>query len=128
MNNLLWKLLNAIFRQENMGPTYNNPGNLRAAPWRVNPPISGGFWRPATRAEGVAGAAHVIMLRIAEGQTLRQLISAWAPASDGNQTDIYIRNVQAWAEIADADTPLWNYILTPPAPAPAAPTQAPAAT
>lgn len=120
MNDLLEKIVNAIIRQEGMAPVYPNPGNLRAAPWRVNPHISKGFWQPAARVEGIAGAAHIVMLRIAEGQTLRQLISAWAPPSDGNQTAIYIRNVQQWSGVPDADQPLWNY-LVPISPIPASP-------
>lgn len=124
MNTTFIKIVNAIIRQEGMSPTFTNPGNLRSAPWRNSPNIVNHFWKPATRAEGVAGLAHVVMLRIAEGQTLRQLITAWAPPSDGNDTDAYIRDVQAWAEIANADVPLWNYIL----PAPASPAQAPAPT
>lgn len=111
MNDLLQRITNAIIRQEGMLDGYANPGNLRAAPWIKNPTIKNNFWAPASRPEGVAGAAHVVALRVAMGQSLRQLISAWAPPTDGNNTEAYIRNVMAWAEIADPDAPLWNYIL-----------------
>jgi|HubBroStandDraft_1064217.scaffolds.fasta_scaffold1458693_1 hypothetical protein len=57
-------------------------------------------------------AIGVVALRIAEGQSLSQLISAWAPASDGNATGAYIANVAAWASIPDVDQPLWNFILS----------------
>jgi hypothetical protein len=110
MNDLIQRIVLAIFRQEGMPSAWTNPGNLRAAPWRVNPPIVAGFWRPATRAEGIAGAAHCVALRIAEGQSLRELIRAWAPESDGNPTSQYVRNVQDWALIPDVNTPLWTYI------------------
>lgn len=112
-----------------------NPGNLRDCPWfamrpgtktefegryypdgeRVNysvPPhdkSGAGFWKPRERAEGVAGAAHVVALHIAEGNTLEQLISIWAPPTDNNDTATYIRNVAEWAAIPDAATPLWNF-------------------
>ena len=110
MNDLITRIVKAIFAMEGMSPTYSNPGNLRGAPWRVNPLIAGGFWRPATRAEGVAGAAHVVALHIAEGNTLTQLISIWAPEADGNNTAQYILNVKAAAAIPDENVPLWNFI------------------
>lgn len=100
----------AIFRQEGMSSVYTNPGNLRGAPWLTNPTIVGGFWRPATRQMGVCGAGHVVLLHIAEGQTLRQLIDVWAPESDGNNTAEYVANVSTWANIPDIDQPLWNLV------------------
>jgi hypothetical protein len=110
MNDLLERLVNAIFRQEGMNEAWLNPGNLRAAPWLANPVIHNGYWRPNTRAEGVAGAAHVVALHIAKGDSLTQLISIWAPASDGNPTDAYLANVKFWTGIPDATVPLWTYI------------------
>jgi len=110
-----------------MGAANPNPGNLRDAPWfppgapgkRYYPntypaqtlQYASGFWVPRSRAEGVAGAAHVVALHIAEGDTLRQLISRWAPNSDGNDTEAYIQNVAGWADITDVNLPLWNFIL-----------------
>lgn len=132
MNDLIQRLTNAIFRQEGMGPEYRNPGNLRDCPWfpRVvsgNPrqypgdgssvteyvAYASGFWVPRSRAEGVAGAAHVISLHIAQGDSLRKLISIWAPPSDGNDTEIYIKHVAEWANIPNTELALWNYILDP---------------
>lgn len=78
-----------------------------------------GFWLPRSRAEGVAGAAHVVALHIAEGDSLSQLIGGkpgyggWAPVSDGNKTAEYIANVKNWAGIPDEKLALWNYILDP---------------
>ena len=110
MNDLITRIVNAIIRQEGMPPLFSNPGNLRTAPWYPAPVITGGFWIPPSRNAGVAGAAHVVALRIAEGQSLAQLISAWAPESDGNATAAYIQNVKEWAEIPDETVPLWNFI------------------
>jgi hypothetical protein len=110
MNDLITRLVNAIIRQEGDYPFASNPGNLRAAPWYPDPIISGGFWIPPSRNAGVAGAAHVVALRIAVGQSLTQLISAWAPQSDGNNTAVYIQNVKQWAGIPDENVPLWNFI------------------
>jgi len=67
-----------------------------------------------TRMQGVAGAAHVVALRIAMGQSLRQLISAYAPPGDHNNTEAYIKNVSTWASIPNVDVPLWTYIENPP--------------
>ena len=115
MTDLIQRLVAAIFRQEGMPPDYTNPGNLRGAPWMKVPTLirgaNGTFWNPASRAIGVAGAAHVVALRIAEGQTLTQLISAWAPPGDHNNTATYIANVKTWAAISDENVPLWEYIL-----------------
>lgn len=112
MTDLIQRITEAIIRQEGMGPENTNPSNCRTAPWRVNPPIVGGFWKPATRAEGVAGAAHVVALRIAMGQSLTQLISAWAPPSE-NDTLKYIANVKEWAAIPNEEVPLWDFIDIP---------------
>ena len=110
MNDLIQRITNAIIRQEGMPPDYHNPGNERGAPWLVKPTIAGGFWKPLTRAEGVAGIAHVIALHVAKGDSLRALISSWAPPSDGNATETYIQNVLDWAEIPNATEPLWNFL------------------
>jgi hypothetical protein len=116
MGDLIQRLIAAIFRQEGMPADHTNPGNLRAAPWLkgtpygVIIPMQGGFWLPPTRQQGVAGAAHVVSLHIAEGNTLRQLISIWAPPTDNNNTEAYIANVKNWAAIEDENVPLWTYI------------------
>lgn len=113
MTDLVQRITEAIFRQEGMPPDYPNPGNLRGAPWLLHPVVENGFWKPATRAEGEAGASHVVALRIAMGQNLRQLITAWAPSSDSNNTEVYIANVSKWAEIPNVDVPLWTYLELP---------------
>jgi hypothetical protein len=43
------------------------------------------------------------------GQSLTQLISAWAPPSENN-TAAYIANVKDWAQIPDENAPLWTYL------------------
>ncbi len=113
MENLIERITEAIMRQEGMGPAYKNPGNLRGAPWFANPEITNGFWQPLSRAQGVAGAAHVVALHIAKGDSLRKLLSGWAPPSDGNNTEQYIKNVAEWASIPSVDVPLWSYLEIP---------------
>ncbi len=130
MNDLISRITNAIFRQEGEGAAHPNPGNLRDAPWfpravtdagarfypNTNPKellkysSSGGFWVPRSRAEGIAGAAHVVALHIAQGDSLEALITRWAPPTDGNDTKAYIAHVAEWAGIPDTKLPLWNFI------------------
>ena len=111
MNDLIQRITNAIFRQEGMGPTYTNPGNLRGAPWLNQPKVSGGYWHPPNRATGIAGAAHVVALHVAQGDSLSQLIEHWAPVKDGNPTAQYVQNVKLWAAIPDEHQPLTNFII-----------------
>jgi hypothetical protein len=111
LNDLIERITEAIFRQEGMPESWPNPGNLRGAPWAISPPMHNGFWFPRSRAEGIAGAAHVVALRIAMGQSLETLISAWAPESDKNDTAQYIANVKLWAQIPDETVALWEFIV-----------------
>ena len=83
MNKLIQRIVNAQIRQEDEPPTALNPGNLRGAPWLTNPVIENGFWVPGSRAEGVAGLAHEVALHIAEGQSLTQYLTDYAPPGDG---------------------------------------------
>lgn len=110
MTDLIQRLTAGIIKQEGMPVTYKNPGNLRAAPWLQHPVIEKGFWVPASRDEGIAGLAHVIALRIAMGQNLRQLISAYAPPSDGNQTEAYITHMKDWCQVSNESEPLYNLL------------------
>lgn len=126
LNDLIQRIVNAILKQEGMSPDHHNPGNLRGAPWLHGTnysiiPLQGGFWLPVSRAQGVAGAAHVVALHIAQGDSLRTLIdgrpdgsyAGWAPAADKNNTEAYIQHVKEWAAIPDENLPLWNFILDP---------------
>lgn len=112
MNDLIQRITHAIIRQEGMSVVALNPGNLRGAPWFSAPTIKDGFWVPPSREAGVAGIAHVVALRIAMGQSLTQLISAWAPSSDHNNTLAYIENVKNWANVPNVTSPLWDFIET----------------
>ena len=135
MNDLVQRIFNAIIKQEGMPEEWTNPGNCRDCPWfefshrldltgkpvmvRVYPDGSvvtykSGFWVPRTRGEGIAGGSHVVALRIAEGQSLVELITAWAPPGDSNNTAAYIAHVTKWAKIPNKNIPLWNFIETGP--------------
>lgn len=127
-NDLTQRIFNAIIKQEGMPADWTNPGNCRDCPWFVySPRVNGrqypdgavvayknGFWVPRTRAEGIAGGLHVVALRIAEGESLVELITAWAPPSDSNNTAAYIAHVKKWAKIPNKTVPLWNFIETLP--------------
>lgn len=117
MNDLIQRIVNAMIRQEGMPKDYPNPGNLRAAPWLKTPAIEKGFWSPFTRAEGIAGLAHVLALHIAQGNTLADFIAGhpgiyagFAPGSDHNDPETYIKDVKLWAGIEDENVPMMNYI------------------
>jgi hypothetical protein len=138
LTDLINRLAEAIFRQEGGSVGTTNPGNLRDCPWfpqiRVEGPNpyrayihdsgkvdymvcpEGRFWLPRTRAEGVAGTVHLIALRVAEGETLRELISDWVLPSDHEKTETYIKNVQTWASIPNSEKPLWSYLIQTPLP------------
>lgn len=93
----------------------NNPGDLRAAPWLQHPVVGAGFWQAESQASGIAGLYHQLALDIARGQSLRALISAWAPPSDGNNTENYInetmRRLGVQGFIIDPDAPLQKYLV-----------------
>ena len=115
VEDLIFKLASAIatgegfFVNGSLPARDNNPGDLRAAPWLTNPAVAHGFWVARSLPEGIAGLYHQIALDVARGYTLRQLITAWAPPSDGNNTANYISETARRTGL-DADTPLWNYL------------------
>lgn len=117
MQDLINKIAAGIFRMEGRPLDHHNPGNLRLAPWLPKGTWGidkYGFWVPSSRAQGVAGAIHVIALRIAMGQSLRELLGAYAPSSDGNNTEAYIKAMLEWTGIPSDTEPLWNYLEVPP--------------
>lgn len=110
----LFKLASAIataegaFVSNSLPEKNNNPGDLRGAPWINHPVIEHGFWVASSRAAGLAGLYHQISLGIARGESLRKLISIWAPSTDGNNTENYIKETARRVGLTDVDTPLWN--------------------
>jgi hypothetical protein len=116
MTDLIYQIACAIATQEGFfvadsrSQRNHNPGNLRAAPWLANAKVDGGYWQAASDAEGMAGLLHQIALNVARGYSLRRLIAAWAPASDGNNPDVYLKNVAAWCGIGDVDVPLMTLL------------------
>lgn len=81
----------------------NNPGNLRS--WG-DAPIDGGFASFATLQAGISAMAGNLVAYAKRGNdTLRKIISEWAPAKDNNQTDKYIANMASWLGV-DPDTTL----------------------
>lgn len=121
-NDLIQRIVTGIIRQEGGPPTALNPGNIRTTPWLSRSTTKGGFWLPVSRAQGIAGIAHVVALHIAEGDSLagflggRSGYSGYAPAADKNDPDTYTKNVALWAGIPDVEEPLWNLIEETPAP------------
>lgn len=115
MNDFLFKLCGAIATAEgffvvgSLPQRNNNPGDLRAAPWLKNPTIEHGFWKAGSVQEGIAGLYHQVALNVARGQSLRQMITAYAPSADGNDTENYIKETSRRVGI-DPEVPMWNYL------------------
>lgn len=122
---LIQNLANAIATQEGFFDSastipelLNNPGDIwdgtdEQKPNRIWPhiPISpNGFLHFASVAEGTAFLMDQLTRKIAAGDTLEQLLTAWAPP-DKNDTATYIANVARWAQIPDTKAPLWNYLF-----------------
>jgi hypothetical protein len=82
----------------------NNPGDLRAAPWLAHQTVKD-FWQAPSLAMGIAGLYHQIALDVARGYTLRQMVTTWAPPSDGNNTERYVSDLSALTGIPP-DQPL----------------------
>ncbi len=117
MTDLLGKLCRAIAQQEgyfangdNLPKRNKNPGDLRAAPWLPSPKIVNGYWVADSDAMGIAGLYHQVALNVARGYTLRKLLQAWAPASDGNNEATYLANVMSGTGIYTPDVPLWDLL------------------
>lgn len=82
-----------------LGLSQNNPGNLRS--WGSNP-ISRGFAQFKSVQEGLSAMAGNLVAYANRGQdTIRKVISAWAPATE-NDTSKYISDVTKQLGI-DAD-------------------------
>ncbi len=100
------------FSKGTLPNTDDNPGDLRLAPWVQHPHIEGGFWRPTSLEEGIAGLYHQIALDIARSWTLRGMVYTYAPPKDGNNTANYLAETlrRMGMDQAEADVPLWNFL------------------
>lgn len=86
----------------------NNPGNLRDLSGRLYPGYprdSGGFIVFPTAAAGWHALEKDLSIKASRGWSISQIISAWAPASDNNDTAGYIRYVSARVGLP-ADVPV----------------------
>lgn len=77
----------------------NNPGNIRpGSPWQgslgSDGGPGGGYLKFDTPANGLRALAKLLRNYQSSGQnTIRSIISKWAPASDSNNTTAYIAQV-----------------------------------
>lgn len=107
-----------LLAQEQDDPTHRIVSRRKlpdGSPVQYRLGASGIFWVPATRTEGEAAIRHCLWLRTVERQSLRVALYAWAPPTDGNETEVYIRNVKEWAAIADENVPLLSLLEDTPA-------------
>jgi hypothetical protein len=80
-------------RSSPIGVRNNNPFDMR--PWKAGQNAAGGFLRFGDMQSGVtAGLQNLVYAEDGHGRdTLRKIISAYAPSSDGNNTAKYIADV-----------------------------------
>jgi len=108
----------AIARQEGWfdGPNpptkLHNPGDLRYA-GQVNakpsdPQTQDSLAEFSSDQAGIAGLFRQVWAQVAAGQSLRELISQWAPPNENN-TSVYLVNVLEWTQLP-ADTPVLELI------------------
>lgn len=77
----------------------NNPGNLRETARKIYPDLprdAGGFIVFPSAEAGWQALRRDLAIKAGRGWSLSQIISAWAPETDGNDTAGYIRNVANW--------------------------------
>ena len=77
----------------------NNPGDLRFAGQKgaITPAVPNDIATFTELSQGVAALFRQIWLQVANAQTVRQIIAAWAPAGvDGNDNAAYLQNVLEW--------------------------------
>ena len=90
-----------------------NPGDLRAAPWLVGAKVVNGFVKFDNLGLGIAGLYHQVALDVARGYSLRKLIYTYAPPSDGNDSENYLKETARRVGIdfiKDIDTPLYTFL------------------
>ena len=74
-----------------IGLRQNNPGNLRS--WG-DAPVVGGFAAFATPEQGLSAMAGNLQAYGRQGiDTIRGVVSRWAPAGDNNDVDSYVADV-----------------------------------
>lgn len=120
MLGLIDKIALAIAKEEGWGVTgtlpkrLNNPGDLDyagqigAKPY-VEPGRTLAYAEFSELALGIAALQRQIWKRVAEGATLRSLISIWAPPTE-NKTEVYLWNVKQWTGVTDVDRKLLDLI------------------
>lgn len=89
----------------------NNPGDLRASPL-PRKKDGAGFVVFSSASEGVAALYQQVLLYALRGFTLRQLIEVYCPrsgADGGNNTDLYLADVQKWTKL-NLDTRIYTYL------------------
>lgn len=102
----------AITRQENVNPTYNNPGALIAAPGCTS--RAGAIAICPDAATGEAGLERQIQLYIDRGLSISDMMAKWAPKCDqpicaGNDSATYAANVSSWTGY-DSSVPMSSLI------------------
>jgi hypothetical protein len=90
--------------------TRNNPGDLYfAGQLGATLPVAGSKDPEiavfVSSSRGVTALFRQLWLQVAMGQSVREVVAQWAPASGGNNSAEYLANVLAWTGLP-ADTPV----------------------
>jgi hypothetical protein len=82
----------------------NNPGNLRpgATPWLGEIAPDGGYCRFIDPEHGIRALCKTLLAyQTKHGlNTIREIITRWAPSADNNDTEAYIRSVAGASGVA----------------------------
>lgn len=94
------KLARLIAKEEGYGEpgaiptTHNNPGDLRHSPHSTHPVDKpNAIGQIDTPEEGWADLERQLQIYAKRGLTLRQMVEIYAPPSDGNRTEQYLRDL-----------------------------------
>jgi hypothetical protein len=90
--------------ENNLSIANNNPGNLRWADWEAEfggtPDGEGNFTRFPSVEKGIQAQVHLLGTVYREEVDNRDwyaLVSRYAPASDGNDVELYARQMEEWS-------------------------------
>jgi hypothetical protein len=98
------------FTAGTMPSRLSNPGDIRFAGQANAQRDPSGFAKFSSGPAGITALFRQLWLQVSTGQTVREIVYAWAPPSENN-TAAYLANVLKWTGL-DADVPVLQ--LLPP--------------
>lgn len=108
------------FVQGSVPQRNNNPGDLRYAGQEGSVPSKDGTGIPFAKFDSPERGTCALLRQLAayaqRGMSLRQIYTAYAPSSDGNNTELLINKAVQRVSVAqpglqiNPDVPLWTYL------------------